>query len=223
MWHLQNIHYICNKKNKMGNSRKIIGRAEAEEVLKPYYRQIVNAMESAFNDYLNVVNKRNAEGQRSEFRKSTIAGMVHDFTRIRIRDQFLNNEGVVVREYKKIFTLKILDKVLIRFKKLNADYSTSNIKTKQTIQFAHQHEIDGFPEIPTFLFAGYMLDETWTSIKNIYLLCKLGENLIWQIDLNGSVEQARLDIDYNATEVEIVIPSRVKVKIKEIKRSKTGS
>jgi hypothetical protein len=199
----------------MENTRNILTKKEAENFLTPYLDKIVGAISDAFNDYLKIVESGNYE-----LRKTTIAGLIHDMTRKKIKCLFIDDENIEAKEYNKIFGIKICDKLLIRFKKINDDFSTSNIQTLQTIQYANQLEIEGFPENPTLLYAGYMPDATWTSIKNIYLMCKHGDNLLWQIDLTGSMEQTELNFNNKTEDIEEYIVSRVKVKTKEEKKLK---
>ncbi len=207
----------------MKNKREILNRNDATEVLTPHYNKIVTAIYAAFQDYLDCLEIATSKGLKVDWSKRTIAGMVHDFTRTRIKEQFAGELEIEARDFKKIFGLKICDKLFIRFKKINNDFTTSNIQTLQTKQYSNQHDIEGFPLAPTLLFAGYMPDATWSSIKNIYLMCKQGKNLIWQIDLTGSIEQTNLIFETPTAEFEETVISRVKVKTKEIKIAKTAS
>ncbi len=203
--------------------RKILTRQETEVVLEPHYSKITDAISNGFGDYLKVLANLNAEGKRVVFKKGTIAGMIHDFIKARIKDAFTENDNVETKEFNRIFGVHIDGKILIRFKKINNDFTTSNIQTKQTVDFEKQYEIEGLPGKSTFLYAGYLPDATWTNIKNIYLLCKKGGNLVWQKDLTGFAEQTQISFVIPIEEQEETVVSRVKIKTTKKKITNTGT
>jgi hypothetical protein len=87
-----------------------------------------------------------------------------------------------------------------------------------------QRQILGFPEQPTFLFAGYIPDSTWSNIKGIYVACWIGNTLEW-VDEFGkySAELAVLDFDAKEkTEVK-EIEKRIKLKRRKGGNRKTGT
>ena len=63
-----------------------------------------------------------------------------------------------------------MDCFLIRFKKLGKKLLAGNIQTSQAVKFSNQLSL---PDIPSSinLNAGYVLDETRTEIKHIYITC----------------------------------------------------
>lgn len=203
--------------------KKILNSKETDLILEPHYTKIVDAISKSFADYLQVSDLFNNNGRNVVFKKATIASMVHDFTKERIKKAFADIEDLETKDYNKIFGFHLKGKVLIRFKKINKDFTTSNIQTKQTINYSKQIEIEGMPESPTYLYAGYMPNETWTGIKNIYIICKQEKNLLWQKDLTGITEQTSIKFIPDKEGEEQTIIGRVKVKIKEKKISKTGS
>jgi hypothetical protein len=87
-----------------------------------------------------------------------------------------------------------------------------------------QGQIDGFPEQPTFLFAGYIPDSTWSNIKGIYVACWIGNTLEW-VDEFGkySAEQAVLDFDAKEDTEVTEIEKRIKLKRGSQGDRKTGT
>ena len=87
-----------------------------------------------------------------------------------------------------------------------------------------QAQIEGFPEKPTFLFAGYIPDETWSSIQGIYVACWLGNVLEW-VDEFGkySIEQTVIDFDRENKDMVKEIEERIKLKRGKARDSKTGT
>jgi hypothetical protein len=189
--------------------RNIISKEEAEKILMKYYPRIVKSIYRGFEDYLEVANEQAIKGINVDFKPRTIASLIHDFIKFRIRDEFSDIDNAITREFNDVFGLYLDNKILIRFKKFNPGLTTSNIETKQTLGYYHQYSINGFPDKPTFLYAGYMPDKTWTSIKNIYIICRKGEDLEWIKDLTSTIEQTKIkfatnrDIELNKERAKI--------------------
>ncbi|MBK7884873.1 MAG: hypothetical protein IPJ81_14635 [Chitinophagaceae bacterium] len=78
-----------------------------------------------------------------------------------------------------------------------------------------QGQIDGFPAKPTFLFAGYIPDKTWSAIKGIYVACWQNDTLEW-VDEFGkyTAEQAILDFDQKENKAINDIEKRIRLKRK---------
>jgi hypothetical protein len=173
--------------------RKLLEKEEVDELLDKYYPRIKSAIKGGFDDYLAIVHFRSEKGEMTDYSARTIASIIHDNIRMRISREFLDDPEVITNDFNGIFGLLIVGKLLIRFKKFNEDFSTSNIPTRQTINFDNQESIEGFPEVPTFLYCGYIHNGTWSSIKNIYLICREGEENRWIKDLSSpDIEQRAL-------------------------------
>jgi hypothetical protein len=87
-----------------------------------------------------------------------------------------------------------------------------------------QLQIEGFPEKPTFLFAGYIPDKSWSTIKGVYVACWIGKVLEW-VDEFGkySTEQTTIDFDAANKEAFKEIEKRIKLKGGKKGDKKTGS
>jgi len=183
--------------------RQILKREEVDNVIQKYYPRIIKAIRKGFDDYLDMIRYRSLKGEMIDYTPRTIASIIHDNLRMNITQQFNNEPNVITRDFNGIFGLLIEGKLLIRFKKFNEDFSTSNVPTHQTLSFDNQESIEGFPEVPTFLYSGYIHDGTWSSIKNIYLICREGNVTRWVKDLAEiNVEQSTLEFDIDHQEIE---------------------
>lgn len=200
--------------------KSILPLEEAESILNVHFEVIAKCISDGFEDYQGFINEWNRNKKPINFEKRTIANLVHDFIKDRVKQQYFQIENVETKEFNKIFGLHIDKKFLIRFKKINADYTTSNVKTKQTRNFEKQVEIEGLPKQATFLYAGYIPNPTWTSIKDIFIMCKKGGNVIWIKNLTSFTEQTQITFE-SAEQNKIKQPSRVKVKVTE--RKETGT
>lgn len=191
-----------------------LSREEVERIIDPHYEKITTAIAQAFGQYLELSR---AQSSQPHFilNKRTIASLIHDFTRSRIRESFMGTDGITVRDLNRLFLLCIDNQVYIRFKKIKHNFATSSIQTQQTKDFDNQDiEFDNFSIKPTLLYAGYVLDETWTSIRNFYIIYREGKDIIWMKDLTGTVEQTALSF------VEVPETIEPLVRIRQISANK---
>lgn len=200
--------------------KSILPLKEADSILNVHFDVIAKCISDGFEDCQGFINEWNRNKKPINFEKRTIANLVHDFIKDRVKQQYSQIENVETKEFNKIFGLHIDKKFLIRFKKINADYTTSNVKTKQTRNFEKQVEIEGLPKQATFLYAGYIPNPTWTSIKDIFIMCKNGGNVIWVKNLTSLAEQTQFTFE-STEQTKPKQPSRVKVKVTEKKETGT--
>jgi hypothetical protein len=192
--------------------KNILSQREVEEIINPYYDKLMDSMYKAFSDFQNI-HRNCISIPNLDLNKRTIASLVHDFTQARIIEAFSGMDNVYIGKFNKIFGLVIENKVFIRFKKINPDFSTSNIPTKQTRDYEDQQiEFAGFPSRPVYLYAGYQLNSTWTDINNLFIICKEGKNFQWIKNLTSSYEQQSLTFDDMSIKVESESTNRVKPK-----------
>ena len=93
----------------------------------------------------------------------------------------------VIRGRGNIILIKF-DGFLIRFKKLDKRRLAGNIQTLQAINFSSQSDLPGC-QSSIHLNAGYVLDETKSSIKNIFITCPSSQDANrWSLDLNNFID-----------------------------------
>ena len=188
---------------------KTLSLDEAEKVLAPFFYLIATSIEGGFNDFLNLQTMQNENGRYVEYETHTKASIVHDCTKSHIIQHFDGLPKVKVGVFNRIFGLCITDVAFIRFKKFNSDLSTSNILTEQTRLYNQQAQIDGLPDAPTYLYAGYKPNVTWTGLEEIFIINRINEVIIWQISLTKySTEQVVIPFSAQENSRE----SRVKIK-----------
>jgi hypothetical protein len=207
--------------------RKLLLLNEARQILEPHHQNIVESIEGGFADYLKI--KAHADSLSSspvQYHKRTSATIIHDQVRHRIINKYVNAAGgVVAKDWNDIFALKLQDDLFVRFKKISfSSYRRKHVlpgyPTPQFLKFLGQGQIEGFPETPTFVFAGYIPNPSWTSINGVYIACWLGETLLWIDDIGRfSLEQLNLfkTIDTRKTSVR-----RVKLKNKDLNETNKG-
>jgi hypothetical protein len=207
-------------------AREILRLMEAKPILDDIHKDLLHVIRSGFGDWLSVREfVGTLEGGPVNYKPRTKAGIIHDHIEEFVRAQFSGRGGVLVDDFNGVFGMVVENRLFIRFKKMDSSYSVRSLYTKQHSAYMQQGQILGFPEEPTLLFAGYIPDRTWSSIKGIYVACWVGETLEW-VDEFGrySAEQAILDFDQEERKTIDEIEKRIKLKRKGDGRGrKTGT
>jgi hypothetical protein len=198
---------------------------EARAVLDIIHKDLVLSIQNGFEDWLKIREHANTfEGGAVNYKPRTKAGIIHDHIEKFVRTTFEGKEGILVDNFKGVFGINLHDELFIRFKKMDKEYSVRSFHTNQHSKYMKQFQIEGFPDKPTFLFAGYIPDKTWSSIKGIYLACWIGNVLEW-VDEFGkySTEQTVITFDTENKDVFKEIERRIKLKRSKKGDAKTGS
>lgn len=201
--------------------RKIISLEEASTILEPYYDNLVSCIGGGVNDYFKIKEFVDSFGRFTKHENRTKGSIIHDQIKARISETFGEDS---LFESNGVFGLKINNDFLIRFKKLDDYKKVAGYKTNQYIKYMGQSIIDGFPDTPTFLFAGYIPDKSWTSIKGIYIACWNGSTIEWFDEIGKYAVQQLNIFQQPATEEE---QNRMRVRLKrnknDINKNKTGT
>jgi hypothetical protein len=172
--------------------RKILTYAEAHEIVSPMYDTLADCIQSSFAEHLAMCDLANQFGRPVSYENRTKANIIHDHLKSHVAEKFTDSKIFEVDKWNNIFGVKVNDDIFIRFNKINENRKISCRKTNQYINYMRQGEIQGFPPSPTLLFAGYLPDENWTSIRGIYLLCPDNEDILhwsYELDRRSSSEQ----------------------------------
>ena len=201
--------------------RKIISHSEAQTILTPYYERISKAVSDGFDDYLKIANCSTDKVGFVEYENRTKACIIHDHIKNRINEAFQDVDEVETRKWNSVFGLKINEGLFIRFNKMDNDYSSKGRPTKQSKKYKNQLLIEGFPDEPTLLYAGYKPDASWTQIKGIYISCWDGENRQWVEEIISHRSSVQTAIPFANQDQET--KKRVKIKIDKKPDTKTGT
>jgi len=194
--------------------RKILRLKEAQPILQTVHQDLITVIHNGFSDWLKIREYSNSfDGGSVNYKPRTKAGIIHDHTEKYVRSHFADKEGIRVDDFNGVFGMVLQDALFIRFKKMDSTYSVQNLYTYQHSKYMKQGQINGFPSQPTFLFAGYIPDKTWSSIKGIYVACWIGETLEWVDEFgNYTAEQAILDFEQKESQTINEIEKRIKLK-----------
>jgi hypothetical protein len=201
----------------------MLSQEEANRIAGAHFGQIATVIDGAFDDYTRALNGISSIGIRTDFKSRTAANFVHDLIASHARLAFFDDSEVKVGEFNGIFGLVIKGKIFVRFKKLNSDMKTANVPTEQAEQFNKQQlELPGLGRL-TLLTAGYVLDRTGTAIRNIYLTCRRGNEIIWHRDLRGESQSGSMFAPQVGPINPVGTPPTVRLKEQKDDISQTGS
>lgn len=180
---------------------KTLTYQQAEKELEPYFEPISKAIRDGFQDFLKLQQQTNAAGLPIEYSIRTKAGIIHDCTKVHIQNAFRANPKLKVGVFNKLFGICIPELAFIRFKKFKKNLLTSNVQTKQTKLYNQQAQIAGLPDAPTYLYAGYKPNATWTDLEDIFIINRRNNIIQWAISLTKyNTEQVTIPFGIAATD-----------------------
>lgn len=205
--------------------RNIISLEEASAILEPHYSNIVSSIVNGFDDYLKINDFASGlVGGPITYEGRTKGSLIHDHIKQHISTKYGESTLIEAKKWNNIFALKVKDDFLIRFKKLDKHKKIANYQTVQHIKFMAQSLIEGFPDEPTFLFAGYIPDRTWTIIKGVYIACWNGNSIEWFDEIGKyCVQQLNIFEQLPSEEQRTNLRVRLKGENKEQPDTKTGT
>ena len=122
----------------------------------------------------------------------SIANFYREMVLEEVRKQIASQAGVVVSEPFDRFLLEIRETILLQFRKLGPDFTTSNNPTRTSVDFDSQLELPGIT-LPRVI-AGYQPNQFWTGIEGLYLAFNVGagrrSNVWWYNLLTGERSMA---------------------------------
>ncbi|MDN3580366.1 hypothetical protein [Mucilaginibacter flavus] len=163
-----------------------------EQVLTAYS----DCIRKGFDDQLELLKFNASLDCFVELDSTTKAKFTHNRICGRLQETFKGNSSISVDTIRQIIMVNISDKVLIRQKKFRSYGNISSYSTKQHKKFLKQSSIEGFPEEPTFIVGGYMMDKTNTGMLGVYFACYSANGIEWFTRLGEYVhEQQRIDFN----------------------------
>lgn len=194
--------------------RKIRSLQDSKEIIKPFHSELVQCIQKGFNDFIKVSEFVSSEiTSFVEFKPRTKACIIHDMIRANTLELFSERENLQVGEFNKVFGINVNNELFVRFKKMSKNFTVSSYLTPQHKKYLGQQKIIGFPDEPTFLFAGYIPNQAWTSLNGVYLACWNGSVLEWYDEAGKySYEQFSLDFEPNKQDAHKAIEKRVRLK-----------
>jgi hypothetical protein len=181
------------------------------EVLEKYSDCVIKG----FNDQLELIKFNSTLDCFVELDLTTKAKFAHNRICGRLAETFKDHPYVKVDTIRKIITVNISDKVLVRQKKFTQRGRISSASTNQHITYMNQGILPGFPEQATYVVGGYMLNRTSTEMQGVYFGCYSASGVEWFTKLGEYVhEQQRLDFTVTPLEKKLVSVKKKLTKLK---------
>jgi hypothetical protein len=153
-------------------------------------------------------------------RRNILWALILQQVRLRLGD----SSGVALRETQQGHFLVIirganrLGPIILRFKYLRPDFTTSNYPTQGAIKYGLQLPLPGIPR-GTRLTIGYALNPAETEIEGIFWVWSVGTRVLWRESL---IEQDDRTVSLPLPELRPAAARRVTPKAKK-KESDSGS
>jgi hypothetical protein len=177
----------------------IFKRDQTSELMQPLNPVFQESIESALNKLNTVL------GYCPPISNRTKASLLYDLVKDEIKSRLAENKEIEITEKWSSMTLVIDSKVAARVKKLNnVTGLPSNIKTKRVEAIIDQTQYTLFPEypLPTNICIGYVINDAWTQVLSLRILCVYKDSLAWQpIDITKVSDTEPMHFITNEEEV----------------------
>lgn len=188
-----------------------VSEDEARKILEPYLTTLVNCIKAPWQKWerLNEI----APDLRFPLTARTRACFIYDHICYEIKHQFAGISHATIDDHRGFLLLNIENLLLVRFKKLNSSYQSSNITTDQQNRYNCQLELPGIPNAAARVTAGYLLDKIQAQIRDIRVTFPVGSNgrnVLWSFSILGTA------IEAIQPEIGFEEPAKPRVKAKGI-------
>jgi hypothetical protein len=181
----------------------VFDQSTAQKILDKHKEVLFSAIGGAFDDWSALLQK--APEQTSGLSMTLRARYIHDRTVSRLEVAEINGDcpGLRLRNKQGLKVAIIEDKLILKFKKLDAGLRSSNIQTRQTVEFDNQAQLivsDGGRM--TNATSGYVLDAETKLPVNWLVVCWSGDDKKWVVNLCDETKTAEgLIVNVDATPV----------------------
>lgn len=157
----------------------VLALDEARPLLTPFFERLSYCVTSAIAHY----NGLPAE-ERVYHKKRTRANIINDQMVRYAREAFADDPNVRFIERNSHTRLVIADRFEVRLKKLDEHLRSRNVPTQQAMAFLYQLQpvLPGFEPL-TNIIVGYRWNLLQTEITGVYIVCPLGDNNEWVIEI----------------------------------------
>ena len=149
------------------------------QILQPRIWSILDAFLGAFD---TVVHQELPSLPGTQI--STIASMVCDQAYRNITLNLSGDQGLVQGSHKGQRFFVFDSTLVLRIKKLNRNYLSSNIRTRQASRWNRQLPLAGIPSLSR-VELGYQVDLTGTVLTGVFVLLRIGNDVQWLWQIHG--------------------------------------
>jgi hypothetical protein len=144
----------------------VLDEEAARQILGPHESSLQAVFQSALWRYL-----QHPPADRAAYTLNAEATIFNSFLLDEARKTFANTSGISFHNNQLLEVINFLDLILLRFKRVDENFRTSNNPTSRSEAFSGQSELEGLPPVTTHLNAGYRLNEIRTRYAGAWLIC----------------------------------------------------
>lgn len=160
-------------------------REEAIAATTPYQDLIFTIILDAWSEWRAVQAFRAEQNMSPVIYKRVIANYVHDAIARRAIPAFTSQEKVNVHLEAQTFKLHFSG-LCARFKKGDENNLGSNVPTQAALAFEEQDAmLPGLPPQTAKVDFIWRPNELWTEIAHVLIVCRDGDDVIWQHELEA--------------------------------------
>jgi len=201
-----------------------ISKVQAQQQIGPYHDRIAEAVYSAWDKLVQEVLAL-FPGATVRFKRNAMYELMIQ----KARPLFEDVDGLKLIETKRGRILLIVksaaNPLILRFKKVNNKFETSNYPTQESL--AYDNQMPYLPGIPpgARITVGYVMNEQETELRSVHIICSKGNIVYWDYPL--SREGATVEV-VPATPFLPALPSpperrvRAKTKVTDIEAARKG-
>lgn len=205
--------------NSFTSMRPLPTYPEAQQELEaeiPHLRLIVEKAFAAWQEREAVsADAQLPTGASMSIKATDVYGMMVHFA----KEYYNGEEGrPLARSYNGIFGVMLAGRYFVRFKKFDDALEVSNHSSRQNSKYRKQKPLGELTEEHVYLYAGYRADKPFTQAQGIYLVCRLGDIVEWQMNLITMVTEETITIAFPTAQ-----PVEERKVTKRVRVRKTGT
>ena len=144
------------------------------EVLAPHLSLVHDRIHEGFGKYLGYPAKFKADHD-----DRAAASCVHAHILTGIDDAIADIPGVALIDARGLKVLNVKDRIVARFKKVDANGRSRSYPTRQARRFDRQLGLPNLPPAATRLTIGYEPDPAFSAVARVIVSCPLGSTILW--------------------------------------------
>ncbi len=173
-------------------NKVLLSDQEAWSILEPFIPDIHACLVAGWNCWRDLGERVPEHVVRYD--STTRAGIVYNEIIAEARKRFFGVRDVNLQSRGRTLLLIFQGVLVLRFKKIDRNFRTRNVPTKQVVRMQYQMELQGLPPEATQVVAGYLLNALQDSVSGNWIVCPMGRSYEWKLPLGDQQPPPALPI-----------------------------
>jgi hypothetical protein len=165
----------------------IIALEQAEPILDPHLPLVRKCIEAPLREWKAVCQREPLFIHNMDNRAK--ANVINSHIVATVEKKFAKVKGVRITRDNGFLVLIIGERLVVRFKKLDAKLRARNYMTNQQRKIYYQEDLPGLPPGATVVVAGYRLDPAGLHLSDVHVVCPVGRRNKWALSLLDGAER----------------------------------